>query len=387
MRALRWMVVAVVAFSLNAPFSAEDKPKPRAPNSVEKRAIEKERKEKLKEREKRAKDNAKQHEELAAKVRAALEPRDKNGMSGCVLVAKDGKVIFKQGYGFADKEAKRKNTPETIYDACAAARAFTTVAILKLEMEGKLSLDDKLSKFFKFAPAASGAITLTQLLSHTSGITINEALLGSVNYNDRDVVVNALLRAPLNGEPGKAAVETKHNFVLAAAVVEVASGQKFDDYIRKAVLEPAGMKESETCLSTKLDAKCCAVRYFHGERGREVAPFPVNWSLRGDGCIATTVEDLWRFNEAIDWSDMLDKTAREKWFAEVIKWQALTFAVNPTATLGRCYSAACSSLGAVGHFARYPEKDMLVVILLNDIREDEILAHIAIDIEMALAGA
>ena len=85
----------------------------------------------------------------------------------------NGEMIISKGYGFSDQEKKIYNTPKTIFDIGSITKQFTATAILKLEMQGKLSTDDSLAKYFDQVPADKANITLHDLLRHQSGLTSN----------------------------------------------------------------------------------------------------------------------------------------------------------------------------------------------------------------------
>jgi CubicO group peptidase (beta-lactamase class C family) len=103
-------------------------------------------------------------------VEGYLEKLEKIGYSGSVLVAFNGNPVISTGYGYSDREQKIKNSPKTISDIGSITKQFTAAAILKLEMQGKLSTDDKITKYFQNVPADKSEITIHQLLRHASGI-------------------------------------------------------------------------------------------------------------------------------------------------------------------------------------------------------------------------
>ncbi len=96
----------------------------------------------------------------ALQIREVLSREEANGYSGSVLVAGKGKILFEGGIGFADRESKRKQTAETVFSIGSITKQFTAAAILKLEANGKLGLNDPLSKYFQDAPADKKNITL-----------------------------------------------------------------------------------------------------------------------------------------------------------------------------------------------------------------------------------
>src|SRR3984957_534993 len=108
---------------------------------------------------------------LAEKAEALIQPMVKaDQFSGAVLVARNGVPIFKKAYGLADREWNIPNDPETKFRIGSITKEFTATAIVQLAENGKLSIDDPVSKYYSEAPPAWGAITVRNLLTHTSGI-------------------------------------------------------------------------------------------------------------------------------------------------------------------------------------------------------------------------
>jgi CubicO group peptidase (beta-lactamase class C family) len=385
---MRLLSLIVLALGIVLPASVTiAKEEPRKPSAAEQRKQSKERRAKLKQRAQRAKQNAKANEALGKKIGETLDPWKDKGLCGSVLVARDGVVIFKQGYGMADRENKRANAPDTVYDIGSVTKLFTAAGILKLEMQGKLSLDDKLEKFFKFAPADKKGITLTQLLSHTSGMAREYDFEGITDAQDRDACTRHMLSFPLSSQPGSKFEYSNANYFVAGAVIEVASGVKYEDYMMKEIITPAGMKDSGFCSGPSLDDKRGAMRYENGEKKGDVTNWPFTWGQRGCGYLCATPEDMWRFSEAIDWSDVLDQSAKDKWFKVVRDGYSLGWFVPDEPGMPAKQWHGGAAPGARCYFARFPEHDAMYVLFLNDIdpaKRTEL--EIAAAIESVLVG-
>ena len=110
---------------------------------------------------------------IAASVNNYLVDAEALGYSGIVLWAKNGKILLKKGYGLADRSARKRMSPQTVFDMGSVTKMFTAAAVLKLEEQGKLSVSDSIAKFFDNLPADKAAITIHHLLSQTSGIPLN----------------------------------------------------------------------------------------------------------------------------------------------------------------------------------------------------------------------
>jgi len=119
---------------------------------------------------------------------------------GAVLVAKGGEVVLAKGYGLADRESGTPWTADTYVSIGSITKQFTAAAILKLEAQGKLAVEDKVGKFFKDAPDDKRGITLHQLLTHTSGLASDFA--GDYDPVGRDEYVKRIFASKLESAPG-----------------------------------------------------------------------------------------------------------------------------------------------------------------------------------------
>ncbi|HTQ78447.1 MAG TPA: serine hydrolase domain-containing protein, partial [Thermoanaerobaculia bacterium] len=162
------------------------------------------------------------------------------GYSGSALVAQGGQVVLDKGYGLANREKALPYTNETIFDIASISKQFTAAAIVKLEQEGKLKVEDPISKFFGPVPEDKAPITLHMLLTHTSGMP---DVLGTDEYEpvSRQEMIRRALAADLVRPPGKKFWYSNAGYSMLAAVVEIASKEPFEKYLTEHLFKPAGM--------------------------------------------------------------------------------------------------------------------------------------------------
>ena len=233
---------------------------------------------------------------------------------GAVLVAKDGKVLLTKGYGLADRE---KNVPwrsDAIVSIGSITKQFTAAAIVKLETEGKVSIQDPIAKYFKDVPEDKKQITLHQLLTHTSGLESDFA--GDYEAVGRDAYVARILASKLRSRPGSEYFYANSGYSLLAAIVELASGTGYETYLREHLLLPAGMRETGYRLP-KWDPARVPVGYKDGARWGTMlekpwAPDGPYWALRGNGGIETTLADLAAWARALDGGPVFTDAERKK---------------------------------------------------------------------------
>ncbi|NQY66066.1 MAG: beta-lactamase family protein [Alteromonadaceae bacterium] len=176
--------------------------------------------------------------------------------SGAILVAKGDKVLFQQAYGYSDKGRQKKNTLNTAFGIASTTKTFTAVAIMQLVEQGKIKLNDPLSKFISEYPKdIADQVTIHHLLNHTSGLEFddyepfyNEAL--AAKSISEMLVIQLKYIDHLNDERRKDFKVlnefdyTNDGFILLGAVIERVTGQSYAQYIEKNIFEPVGMKFS-----------------------------------------------------------------------------------------------------------------------------------------------
>ena len=174
-------------------------------------------------------------------VRAQMGPRHLPGVS--LAVIKDGRIVKTAGYGLASLELNAPATERTVYEVGSISKQFAANAVLLLAEEGKLTLDDPLSKYLQRTPPAWSAITLRHVLTHTAGLPDFDT--GNIGFSYRREYTEAefvdLLAAhPLQFTPGERWNYT-NGFPLLGMVVERASGMPYTDFVRTRIFEKLGM--------------------------------------------------------------------------------------------------------------------------------------------------
>jgi CubicO group peptidase (beta-lactamase class C family) len=237
----------------------------------------------------------------------------KEGYSGAVLVAQNGEIILRKGYGLADRERNIQNTPSTLFHVASVGKIFTAAAVLKLEMQGKLKTSDPISKYLgKFPEEKSGA-TIHHLLSHTAGLTVDGSTL---DYSSRKAFVQSVKDTPIESKPGEKYRYTNAGYIVLAAIVEEVSGQSFETYLQKNLFNPAGLTSTGYAWDSRFDNSPVAVGYV-GNKLEELKPTPrVNnvWGNRGPGNLITTIGDLYQWTQALRKNKVLSEQAKKKMF-------------------------------------------------------------------------
>ncbi|MDQ6610702.1 MAG: beta-lactamase family protein [Bacteroidota bacterium] len=221
--------------------------------------------------------------------------------NGAILVAKNGTIVYEKYVGFQDPRKKNKDTitAETSFQIASTGKTMTSAAILKLWQDGKLSLDDNLTKYFPGFPY--DGVTIKTLLDHRSGLPNYLYYIEKGQWDRKQQASNTdILNTLINWKPGKAANADKRfqysntNYVLLALIIEKVSGLTYPEFMKRTIFDPLGMKNT---FVLKL-----------GEQGMHMQSFQANnamWSLDfsdgpyGDKNIYSTPRDLLLWDRAL----------------------------------------------------------------------------------------
>jgi D-alanyl-D-alanine carboxypeptidase len=229
-----------------------------------------------------------------------------------VAVARDGEVLFARGYGMANLEHSVAVTPDTVFHIASVSKNILAAVLLQLVEEGKLNLDDDVTKYVPEAPTQGRRITVRQLLNHTSGIhsftSLPEAATNERLDLTHDQVLALIKNAPFDFEPGTAWRYNNTSFYLAGMVVERVTKQEYGAYVRDRLFKPLQMNSAQLC-----DARMVVPHLASGyERDHGVlvnAPF-MSWKLpSAAGAICATATDLLRWQSALDSGRVLNATS------------------------------------------------------------------------------
>lgn len=246
----------------------------------------------------------------------------KNGFNGGILIAKDGSVIYERYIGRTDLRSKDTLTDTTALHIASTSKTFTSVAILRLVEEGKLSLNDSISKFFPRLPYPG--ITVKMLLTHRSGLpnylyfmSENKWGIGPDNKWNRQLATNEdMLKMMIERKPdrmfspGSRFSYCNTNFVLLAMIVEKVTGKPFPDYMRDKYFTPLQM--THTYVFTRKDTLTGTPSFT--ERGTYWT-YDFLDGTYGDKNIYTTPRDLLKWDQALYTDQVLSPALRDSAFA------------------------------------------------------------------------
>lgn len=297
-----------------------------------------------------------------------------NGFSGAVLVARSGKILLSRGYGMSNREQVVPNTNQTAYLIGSITKQFTAAAILKLQMMGKLDVQDRISKYFKKVPQDKRKITIHHLLTHTSGLA--DAIGDDFEPISRDEFIRRALSSKLQHKPGKQYQYSNVGYSLLGAIIEIVSQKSYEVFLNEQLFRPA-----KILMTGYRVPRWGPEDLAHGYDGNqdwgtildkpsaEDGPY---WNLRANGGLLSTVTDLYQWHKVLKDDRILSEEAKKLYYMPHVKEgpEANTFygygwvvAMTPRNTKVVAHNGGNGIFSA--DFRRYLEEDVVIIVCSN----------------------
>lgn len=316
-----------------------------------------------------------------------------NKPGATVLVAQNGKVLFRNSYGLANVELTIPNKPEYVFRIGSMSKQFTAVSILILAQEGELSLQDDITKHLPNYNTHGEVVTIEHLLTHTSGIPSYTEMEGfgekMMESQTKKEIMDFFSKDKLLFKPGTDWSYSNSGYFLAGVIVEKVSGESLEDFMRTRIFEPLEMESTTTGSNNKIIWG--GVSGYQPKSDTEFMPATyLNWSWPfGAGDLVSNVDNLLLWDEALYSDKILNAEMRKKAF------ESFKLADGQSANYG--YGWAVSNFkgdkyihhgGAINGFLsdgiRYEKDHVFVVVLSNNTGESP--AKCAETIALYMAG-
>lgn len=300
------------------------------------------------------------------------------GFGGSVLVARGDEVVLHRAYGWADADAGVPMDTAMPFYVASLSKGFTAAAVLRLEMEGRLRTTDSLGRFFPGVPEDKRGVTLHHLLTHTSGLREPP----DDRVRGRDEFAAAMLALPPHAAPGAEFAYSNGGYSLLAAVVEIASGRPFAEYLRDALFRPAGMAGTRLFTDEPLGPpRSWPVSMNGGVRQGD--PWlthlrPYSWEEVGGTGVVTTTGDLLRWTRALREGTVLSAEAVRKLWTPALEQYAYGWGVRRIARGQMLISHDGSRMpeGWNAQLRVYPEDSVVIVVLSSTRVRTELSAEV-----------
>lgn len=238
-----------------------------------------------------------------------------------LAVIRDGKIIKAQGYGLGNVELNVPVKPETIFQTGSVGKQFTATAVMMLVEEGKISLEDKISKYFPEAPTAWKVITVRHLLTHTSGIpdygSEKKKMVDLRRDYSEDELVRRFAKFPLDFPPGAKWSYTNSGYVILGVLIHRVSGKFYGDFLEERVFRPLHMDATHIISEQDIvPYRSAGYRLVQGQLKNQewVAP---KLNTTADGALYTNVLDIAKWDAALTQQTLLKKSSYEQMYTPV----------------------------------------------------------------------
>jgi CubicO group peptidase (beta-lactamase class C family) len=305
----------------------------------------------------------------AAKISPAQAP-------GCAVgVSLDGRSVFERAFGMAELEHGIANTPQTIFESGSVAKQFTAAAIIALSLDGKLRLDDPVSKYIAELPDYGAPLTIRHLLNHTGGVRDWGTVLSLTGFGRGDRVISQKLaldvithQKALDFTPGAEYSYSNSGYTLLSEIVERVSGQSLPAFTEQRFFKPLGMTHS----SWRTDYEKLVPGRAQAYSGPLAGPWRLSMpfmNVYGNGGMLTTVGD-W-----LKWNAMLDSRSMGAPLVEALETtgvlndgRKITYALGVVVTNAngiRKVSHGGSTAGYQTVLSRYPGLKLSIAVMCN----------------------
>jgi len=251
--------------------------------------------------------------ETAAEIDAYINAlAEMNRFSGAVLVARQGHVVLSKGYGMANHEHDVPNTPQTVFRIGSLSKQFTAMAIMLLHEAGHLRVEDTVAQYLPDYPHGA-KITIHHLLTHSSGLPREAGLPTAPMVLSTEQVVELVKAKPLEFEPGTHQLYSNAGYQLLAYLIEKASGKPYAAFLAKNIFQPLGMSNTGQD-SQHLVLKHRASGYAWADGQIIKVEFENIQNSYGSGNLYSTVEDLYRWDQALYTGKPVSEMAQDAMF-------------------------------------------------------------------------
>jgi CubicO group peptidase (beta-lactamase class C family) len=289
--------------------------------------------------------------------------------SGVAFVTKGGEVLLQKGYGYKNFARKIPNDPQGIFKIGSITKQFTATVILHLQEQGKLNVQDKLSKYVSDFPDAD-RITIEHLLTHTSGIynyTNDNRFMNneSLKHVELDRMISMMKEKPLDFQPGSKFSYSNSNYILLGHIIQKVSGKQYEQMVREIIFTPLQMSQSGFDFKNLKDTNK-VTGYLAIENNLQlVAPIVDSSASFAAGAVYSSAGDLYKWHKALYTDKVISKTSLERAFTPKLNkygygWMADSIKGK------RIIRHNGGIFGFTADMLRIPADDVCIIVLCNE---------------------
>ena len=304
-------------------------------------------------------------------VRAEMEAQKIPGLS--LAIMKNGEIVLAKGYGLANVEHQVAVKPETIFQSGSMGKQFTATAVMMLVEEGKVSLDDKITKYFPDAPESWRNITVRHLLTHTSGLGDYPDDFDLRRDYTEDELVQRIRTIPLAFQPGEKWSYSNLGYVMLGVLIHKVSGKFYGDFLQERVFKPLGMTTARVISEADVvPNRAAGYRLVNGELKNQDWVSPT-LNTTADGALYLTVYDMAKWDAALYTEKLLKRSSLEQMWTAVKLNDGKTFPYGFGWALGEVRGHHIIEHGGAwqgfkSQISRYVDDKLTIVVFANQAR-------------------
>jgi CubicO group peptidase (beta-lactamase class C family) len=322
--------------------------------------------------------------EVDGVVDAAMQELHLPGLS--LAVVEHGRVALLRGYGLADVEHRVPVSADTVFEIGSITKQFTAAAVLLLVEEGKVALDDPITKHLQGVPQSWTGITVRHLLNHSSGIQnyLTVSGLPDLTRLTHDQIAAVFFdRLPLEFQPGETWSYSNSGYLLLGNVIEKASGKSYWDFLRERIFLPLGMTATRSSDPAAIIPNRASG--YEWSRGRLERRPALTEAAYGAGAVVSTARDMARWDLALRARRLLQRASYDQMWTPLRlaggAWAPFNYGFGWTIDTWQGRRVIAHSGGTPGCSSvidRFSEDDLTVIVLTN--HGDRVIDQIALDI-------
>ncbi|HEX8735494.1 MAG TPA: serine hydrolase domain-containing protein [Pyrinomonadaceae bacterium] len=298
-------------------------------------------------------------------VKSEMQKQHIPGVS--LAIIKNGKIAKVKGYGLANVETNVPVTTETVFKIGSISKPIIAMGIMLLVEEGKISLDDKVSKYLEGTPESWKDITIRNLLSHTSGIIREAPGFNPFKIQPDIDVIKTAYPLPLNFTPGEKYEYCNVGYFSLAEIIRQVSGKSWSEFLTERIFKPLGMSSTRTTTFDDIVPHRANAYSFTGNKLKNAEVYT---AVRPSGAFLSTILDLAKLEAALNGTSFLKPESRK------LMWTPFKFNDGKNSIYGlgwridevngrKRIGHGGTLNGFKSHFARFVDDGVTVIVLTN----------------------
>ena len=308
-------------------------------------------------------------------IRAEMQTQKIPGVA--LAVVKEGKISIARGYGLANVEHQVPVKPETIFQSGSTGKQFTATAVMMLVEEGKLSLDDKITKYFPDAPEAWSKITIRHMLTHTSGLGDYPQDFDLRRDYTEDQLYQRIKTIPLDFQPGDKWSYSNLAYVMLGILIHKVSGKFYGDFLQERIFKPLEMSTARIINEADIvPNRAAGYRLVNGQLKNQGWVSP-SLNTTADGALYLTVYDMAKWDAALYTEKLLKRSSLEQMWTPVKLNDGKTDNYGFGWSLGevrghRIVEHGGAWQGFKAQITRYIDDKLTIIVFANSIRANQL---------------